>query len=410
MYVHRLSLENIRCFGERQTLELTDVAGAPAQWTIILGENGVGKTTLLQALHTAYPRRDATRTNAISAAAEFGRSGVVGAGAVWLEHAQPESRTLFQYEDGYSFTRESGEATEVPCFGYGASRRMGDAAIVKHGSSNVDWSAASLFNDEAPLSNVEEWLLQADYAAKSSKRVHLRARFDQIKATLIRLLPDVEGFRIVGLEESRPQPSVEADTPYGWVPIRRLSLGYKALMAWVVDLASRLFEHYPDSAEPLTEAAVVLVDEIDLHLHPAWQRGLVGFLSERFPKVQFIATAHSPLMVQAAATSNLAVLRRQGDRVLIENSPGAVYGWRVDQILTSPIFGLDSARPPHLDALLEERQAIMTKPGLSEADKRRVAELDRDMEQLPFGEDPEEIAARALIKQFAERLRVLEGL
>src|SRR5207247_4303505 len=67
------------------------------------------------------------------------------------------------------------------------------------------------------------------------------------------------------------------------------------------DLASRLVERYPDSPDPLAEPAVVLVDEIDLHLHPQWQRKLMGFLSARFPSTQFIATAHSPLVVQAAA-------------------------------------------------------------------------------------------------------------
>ena len=62
-----------------------------------------------------------------------------------------------------------------------------------------------------------------------------------------------------------------------------------------------------------------LVDEIDLHLHPKWQREIIGFLTQRFPNTQFIATAHSPLVVQAAEDANVVLLKRTGDHVLIEN-------------------------------------------------------------------------------------------
>ena len=93
------------------------------------------------------------------------------------------------------------------------------------------------------------------------------------------------------------------------------------MIAWVVDFAGRMIERYPDSPDPLAEPAVVLVDEIDLHLHPKWQRELIGFLTERFPNTQFIVTAHSPLIVQAAAGANIALLKREGDHVVIENHP-----------------------------------------------------------------------------------------
>jgi predicted ATP-binding protein involved in virulence len=70
------------------------------------------------------------------------------------------------------------------------------------------------------------------------------------------------------------------------------------MIAWTVDLASRLFASYPESQNPLAEPAVVLVDEVDLHLHPKWQRELRSHLTERFPGTQFVVTAHSPLVVQ----------------------------------------------------------------------------------------------------------------
>ena len=64
----------------------------------------------------------------------------------------------------------------------------------------------------------------------------------------------------------------------------------------------RLFEHYPESPDPLSEPGIVLIDNIDLHLHPSWQRHVMENLTACFPGVQFIATAHSPLIAQARKT------------------------------------------------------------------------------------------------------------
>lgn len=110
-----------------------------------------------------------------------------------------------------------------------------------------------------------------------------------------------------------------------WVSMRELSLGYQTMTAWIVDLASRMFEAYADSEDPLKESAVVLVDELDLHLHPRWQRQITAHLDALFARVQFIVTAHSPLIVPAE-TVNVAVLRREGDHVVIDSSKDAEAG------------------------------------------------------------------------------------
>ncbi len=274
------------------------------------------------------------------------------------------------------------------------------------GKPDADTSV-SLFSDTADLLNAEEWLLQANYAVSRSKgaeRTRAEARFNRVKNILIELLPDVENFRITESSASRMSAHVQAKTPYGWVPIQSLSLGYRALLTWMVDLAARLFERYPDSKNPLAEPAVVLVDEIDLHLHPRWQRTLIQFLSETFPNTQFIVTAHSPLVVQAASDANIVLLRREGDHVVIENDVEAIKGWRIDQVLTSDLFGLQSARPPQMDAAMQERDRILGKSRLTKADKARLAELEKTIE-LPTGETPADIEARDIIRHAASLLK-----
>jgi ABC-type branched-subunit amino acid transport system ATPase component len=423
-YFLALRLKNVRSFGPVQTLDLSNGAGRPAQWTIILGDNGVGKTTLLHSLVAITPVMGWTKGQVMPRCADIlrfkwplyrsGKSEYELSGDFLVDTTLSKSggREIVNFAVGRD--RQScgykpfnhREMTEFTCFGYGASRRMGETTLSEKGE---DDPFASLFSDSVELLNAEEWLLQADYAARAGSNAATRKRAekrrDEIKEILINLLPDVDDIKFAQITEKQSKPGVEVKTPYGWVSIKDLSLGYKTLIAWMVDLASRMFTRYPDSPNPLAEPAVVLVDEIDLHLHPKWQRTLMSYLSERFPNTQFIATAHSPLVVQAASDANVVLLRREGDHVVIDNDVKDIHGWRVDQILTSDLFGLESARPPQLDPLLAERTKILSKSRLTKKDKARLEEIEAEIGALPTGETPEDMEAMDVIRRAAEHLK-----
>ncbi|MBA3322667.1 MAG: AAA family ATPase, partial [Pyrinomonadaceae bacterium] len=354
-YFLSLTVENVRCFGPQQTLDLSNGKGRPAQWTIILGNNGVGKTTLLKSLIALAPTHTKFSDEVVLVIARlFNRLEMMAwnpsrkgkadffLSADFLIGARLDDQQNGEEVKDFYAQREKPGTSKVQaakleklggfvCFGYGASRRMGETALSEDAGGDP---FASLFSDDAPLLNAEEWLLQADYAAHAADNVlvknRAKERRDRIKEILIKLLPDVEDIKFLPLTEKQLKPGIEVKTPYGWVSIKDLSLGYKTLIAWMVDFASRLFNRYPDSPNPLAEPAVVLVDEIDLHLHPKWQRNLMSFLSDLFPNTQFIATAHSPLVVQAATEANIVLLKREGDHVVIDNDVKAIRGWRVD--------------------------------------------------------------------------------
>jgi len=269
--------------------------------------------------------------------------------------------------------------------------------------------AASLFLDYVTLIDAEEWLLVEDYArSRGDSGDESERRLERIKRVLLDLLPDTEDLRIGDkprAEAQRSTPSIELKTPYGWVALSDLSLGYRTMIAWAVDLASRLFMLYPRSPNPLAEPAVVLVDEVDLHLHPKWQRDLRRHLTERFPNAQFVVTAHSPLVAQASENENIVVLRREGDHVVIDNDVETVRGWRVDQVLTSDLFGLRSARPPEYDDLIAERNALLSKQTLDTQDRATLKRLESQVVELPAGETPEDLEAMQIIREAAAKLR-----
>ena len=422
-YLLSLSVENIRCFGPEQTLSLEREDGSPAMWTVLLGENGVGKTTLLQLIAGAVVSEDyidLTRDGDEEPDFIY-PSRFVNELDSWIKTqvrvGTTQSRVSAHFSGNTTNTRvEDGlirftEPHEYPIgyvVGYSASRSLAGSHLTTNPLTD---STKSLF-EHAPLTNAEEWYLRQHLAAREpgDHQPEAQRRLDQVRELLTStLLPDVEDLRIAGLGGVRAQPYIEVKTVYGWSPMRELSLGYKALIAWVVDLAARMIERYPDSEDPLAEPAIVLVDEIDLHLHPTWQRQLVGYLRKRFPKVQFIVTAHSPLVVQAAQDANVVLLRREGDHVVIDNNFDHVSRWRADQILTSDLFGLPSTAPPEHDALFEEREELLGKPTLTDEEKQRIEEIDAILDETPSGRTPEESEAMRLIMQAAAQLRAAGG-
>ncbi len=436
VYFLSVAVEDVFCFKDQQVLDLSDSKGEPVQWTVILGNNGVGKTTLLRCL--------AGMENSLSIEGKgyyplllmpelSSNISTMWQGVELLESAFPRIRcqlaynsTLSSIKTGYvdngnkqtklrkaevqvdvGYDCHSSTAVEVLprliCYGYGATRRMGETSL---NESVFLENSASLFSESSLLINAEEWLLQTDYAIKSvagKTRDRLQKQFTQIIEVLKRILPEVAEIRITPVDEEHPRPTAEFLTPYGWVQLSGLGLGYRTMVAWMVDLAVRLFRRYPESPDPLAEPAIVLVDEIDLHLHPKWQRTIMAFLTERFPNTQFIVTAHSPLVVQAAKDANIVLLRREGDRVVIDNNPEIIDNWRIDQVLTS-VFELPTARPADLEPLLLRRRELLSQPELSEADEAELRELEAEIGTLPTAETPNDIKAMDIIRRAAKLL------
>jgi len=143
--------------------------------------------------------------------------------------------------------------------------------------------------------------------------------------------------------------------------------GYKSAMAWGADLVRRLVEAFPDLDNPLEARGVVLVDEIDLHLHPSWQRTIVDKLRQLFPNIQFIVATHSPFIVQDMTKNDKVItLQWEGDKVVAREDAGYFMVYRVDQILTSPVFNLATARGNELEQLQFDQHSLLMRRGLED--------------------------------------------
>lgn len=142
------------------------------------------------------------------------------------------------------------------------------------------------------------------------------------------------------------------------IPFRSLSDGYRAYLGWVEDLLFHLDFASMRSKRQLDELpGIVLVDEIDLHLHPKWQMEVIGNLSRAFPRLQFIFTSHSPLIAGSVEWMNVTRLHLDKQhRTGVDAFTHPIHGLDADQILVSDLFDLKTTRAPGKVSELEELQ------------------------------------------------------
>jgi hypothetical protein len=263
--------------------------------------------------------------------------------------------------------------------GYGASRRLpqnssspgfAPEVFVKPRARGV----GTLFSGEAVLNALDTWAMDLDYRKSGSG-------LETVKAALADLLPGVSLSRI-----DRRNRELLFDTQDGELPLGQLSDGYQNMAAWCGDLLYRITETYEDYKNPLSARGLLLIDEVDLHLHPVWQRRLRQFLDAKLPNFQIVATTHSPLTAQQAGEDELYFLRRPDPHgpAVLEHYEGAPNTLLIHQVLLSPAFGLDTMDSQHVEDLRDEYRLLRDKTGQpSPREKRRLNELADQLADLP---------------------------
>jgi predicted ATP-binding protein involved in virulence len=453
MYFAELEIENIKCFGDKQKLDLKDKNGNLSQWTLILGDNGFGKTTLLKCLAWMVPVEETDKgekeKNGIAETmvaikpfmdgfeneSEYeqlirigenmsSRVGAKFAMATKLGN-KPDTQNLISH--AINIKTKSSKLEEIileygaikefnspNLYAYSASRHM---AFKNFDKSELKEHTSNLFSDSGDLYDAEQLLTLLDTASIRQKEQGIATNLlKKVKEILAVLLPDIKKPEDIIINSplkedgSTNEILVEVQTEDGKVPLFNLSLGYKTMLALTVDLALRMLWNNPGSEFPLKEPAVVIIDEIDLHLHPKWQREVRKHFTEHFPKTQFICTAHSPFMAQSSELENLCVINRIGDGVKIENEPLVVKGWRIGQFATSDLFGVSSERSPDVEELINERRIILDKEKRLPEDEIKLKELDEKISDLPVLENDENQKLLDQIQKAAELLKKTGGL
>lgn len=380
MHVTRGLIENIRIIS-RFDLDLTKAPSAG--WHVILGDNGAGKSTFIRALAIALigpENAAALRQDWSSWLGEKPASGNISFTVRadpdldrWVERGKQSTKPirprvlLSQRDDRPDVVTPEfgGDHTNRTIWGggtgwfsaaFGPFRRFrgGDREYEKLYYSNPRLAAhLSAFGEDVALSEALEWIKTAQFRALEGDET-ARALIDGLLSfiNLSGLLP--HGARIAEITSA----GVMVDNGAGArVPVEEMSDGYRSILSMTFELVRAMDAAFGtdtllDALDPASGKVnlpgIVLIDEIDAHLHPAWQKRIGIWFTDRFPRVQFFVTTHSPIICQAAAHGSIWRLASPGSeepsgRITGQAFERLVYG-NVLEAYATEYFGTDVTR------------------------------------------------------------------
>lgn len=211
-------------------------------------------------------------------------------------------------------------------------------------------------------------------------------QLEAVREALNQFLPEFKNLTV-----RRNPLRMEVEKNGSRLTVNQLSDGEKCLIAMIGDLARRIAIANPATEKPLKGDAIILIDEIDLHLHPKWQRMVVPKLLEVFPNCQFVISTHSPHVLTHVQPDNLYLLK-QTDLGIMAERPVESYGKNVDRILED-LMGLETTRPDKVSSELNEVYEYINRGRIVDA-RQMIAALKNKI-----GEDPELVKAEVLIKR-----------
>lgn len=335
VYIKELSIVDFKGFRGEHRFSFVDENGDWCPWTVFLGNNNTGKTNILKAISILQPVELKGATTQGSEDEKL---------VVWKNFF---GNLLKLPENSKLSLKRTNSETEFISGGFSPDLVLLDLKIypygvvrsIKNNSRSIDDNDLTIENNiifNSDLINFEDWLLDLDYGANNPNS-ESKERFETYRELLKSVLtgdvfPEIIDIRFISDKSFKNY--VEYKTEDGWHRMSELGYGYQSTLSWMADFCKKLFDRYPNSKNPLKEPAVLLVDEIDLHLHPQWQRGLINSLSSIFPKTQFIVTTHSPFIIQSMEKVNLYSLYHEGDHT-IEKPWGinSYIGWTIEEIL-----------------------------------------------------------------------------
>lgn len=260
--------------------------------------------------------------------------------------------------------------------GYGATRRVSRSSRyenVDKRSSPRAGRVMGLFEEEFSLRPMNAWL-----PAYSESR-KLRGRYVQARNLLNRIVGK-DGWHFTGNRDKEGEYLFERKGVE--VPFPALSDGNRAFLGWLGDLLYHVCETCPSGKKLVQNKGIVMVDEIDLHLHPKWQMSILPTLAKELPNLQFIVTSHSPLIVSSLEWMNIIMLSPGPKQTSVpKRIEWAVHGLDADQILLTDFFGLRTTRGEGKKRELNEL-SLKARDGDKEAAKQVLLAMSSGMEAV----------------------------
>ena len=265
--------------------------------------------------------------------------------------------------------------------------------LAKRGSLML--SGNSFVSDKA----VQQKIVNLDYAAYRRDSPVIKNTVNQV-ASIASEITDGFPIQFIGVAEDSKGLYPQFRTPDGDLPLDVLSQGTQSIIQFLARLLFGYAEYYDFPSDLEEKPGILIIDEIDAHLHPSWQRRIIPTLTHHFPNLQIFCSTHSPLMLAGLKEGQIQLLRRdENGKVTVSANTADIAGWTADEILNE-FMEVPNPTDHETAKRLSDLDVLTSKQDLSDAEIEKLKTLRRDVhEDLLKGPDSEQV------KQFAEELK-----
>lgn len=400
MFLKEIHVQNFKGFDDLH-FSFTNEKGEIRKHTLLLGENGTGKSNLLKAIALVTASPDAI-LELLKQPSEWIKQGedfcqitakVNNSPDFHLEWRKGDSLVdIVKNEKNKLIKNTASSRAYLPTYAYGASRKLNyynDLSSEPQENYKQSQNIANLFDNKHLLYSVTKLLIDLDYV--KDKNYTILHKYDFAKEKINHFLRDIQFYEINPAEKR-----LYFKENHKILPLNDLSDGYQNMIALVGDLLARRFKDL-DLRQSLGGAlgflsenfnnfpSLMLIDEIDLHLHPKWQRALLDFLAKELPSFQIIATTHSPLTAQQAGEGELFTLKKE-DNGKVEVLP---FQGSPDKLLLSDLltakdaFGLDTTESLKVENLKNRYRELKANTQNSENEQIELQKIQSYLQIIP---------------------------
>lgn len=436
MYLEKLKLHNFRCY-EKLEIDFN------RQLTVLVGKNGSGKTTVLEAIAIALgtwfvgfnivnAKGINKRTDPLRKAYQIGATDDVQTQfpveiEAWGKIEESKDQILHWKRELYTptgtmTTKDAKDIVEyaaeyqkaisegrtdiyLPMVAYYGTGRLWDYHRQKRNDVFKVSSRTNGYIDcldgTANVKLMMDWfqIMTINKYQRQEENLESNPELDTVYLAMEKCLTNLSGYSDVKIRYNMGTQELdvyysEQDKQRMRIPLNQLSDGYKGMISLVADIAYRMATLNPQlGTEVLSKGdGVVLIDEVDLHLHPAWQQKVIDNLMNIFPKVQFIVSTHAPAIISSVKTDKLRILSNKE----VCMTANQVYGKDVNSVMKE-IMGVND-RPDQFVELFEKFYRLLSEKKYDDAG----AVLDKLDEERGY-HDPE--IAKCRVKLKLERMR-----
>jgi energy-coupling factor transporter ATP-binding protein EcfA2 len=383
---HSRQIERIEICNVKGIREL-DIAcarntGGNASWLMLLGENGTGKSTVLQSIAIALGGPDYCEPlvhKGLIRPEDFVRRRCKSGKVSVTLSGFPRPFEAVVTDDGIHFISGTGDEAQLAVTKNGSVKVSGNknrlpVTLLAYGATRLLPRGSAVANDDERLASIDN--LFDPFFPLASPDAWLPSLSDEVFGKVALALSDL----LCLPEDARfhiESGKVKVTLHGAKLALSQLSDGYQGVVALTIDILKTALSLWPRAEDA---EGVVLLDEIGSHLHPRWQMRIVKSLRRALPGLQFITTTHDPLCLRGLVKGEVCTMERteMGDVDVFSDLPDPG-DFRVDQLLTSQFFGLNSTSDPDTESVFNEYYGLMAKERLSQAQKWRLEELKQQL-------------------------------